>query len=168
MTSKIKVIFLDVDGVLNMSTSGGGLYTLNDKRIKLLETIIIETGAKIVLSSTWRTCSIAYKKLCRKLQYRSIRIFSCTPIIDKYERGLEISRWLENNDYVENYVIIDDNDWNISCHHNDHFVLTDERVGLTIDDVNKAINILNSTNNIDSNHETGTINNFIDTSSILS
>ncbi len=59
----IKVIFLDVDGVLNCKTtteviwrkSGKkGFRGVEDEKLELLSKIVKTTGAYIVLSSTWR------------------------------------------------------------------------------------------------------------------
>ena len=53
----IKVIFLDVDGVLNdqASNSKCGFYTgIDDKKVKRLRAIVEATNAKIVLVSSWK------------------------------------------------------------------------------------------------------------------
>ena len=53
----MKIIFLDVDGVLNCKSSKsrcGGFLGIDDSKVKLLKEIIDITGAKIVLSSSWR------------------------------------------------------------------------------------------------------------------
>ena len=47
----VKVIFLDVDGVLNHNETDG---KFEDDCVKALKDIVHRTGAKIVLSSTWR------------------------------------------------------------------------------------------------------------------
>ena len=46
----MKVIFLDIDGVLNIDSD----RTISVEKIKLLSTIIKQTGAEVVLSSSWR------------------------------------------------------------------------------------------------------------------
>ena len=50
-----KVIFLDVDGVLNSNETLGRSWneSLEKPLLKLLLKIISKTNAKIVLSSTW-------------------------------------------------------------------------------------------------------------------
>jgi predicted mannosyl-3-phosphoglycerate phosphatase (HAD superfamily) len=54
----MKIIFLDIDGVLNnYNTLGEGL-NWESNAVKILKRIIKETGAKVVLSSTWRRGSI--------------------------------------------------------------------------------------------------------------
>ena len=53
----MKVIFLDIDGVLNSldcKEKIEGYLFVEDKKIALLKELIDATGAKIVLSSTWR------------------------------------------------------------------------------------------------------------------
>lgn len=55
---KIKVIFLDVDGVLNsdrtVRKTQGGYTFVDNRQMKNLKHIINMTGAKVVLSSDWR------------------------------------------------------------------------------------------------------------------
>lgn len=50
----MKIIFLDVDGVLNSVQDGYSIRLRTDSHLKLLQHIVKETGAKIVLSSSWR------------------------------------------------------------------------------------------------------------------
>ena len=54
----LKIIFLDVDGVLNSNitrrrTTDGFIF-VSGRHIKNLKRIIDATGAKVVLSSSWR------------------------------------------------------------------------------------------------------------------
>ena len=67
-------------------------------------------------------------------------------------RGEEIENWLDKNecrfggmDNI-NYVILDDLPWSEFHGHDEHFVQTDEYVGITDEDVEKAIAILNKEN----------------------
>merc|ERR1712100_1008586 len=49
------VIFLDVDGVLNVRTRSGRDFTdLRPEIIANLRELMVRTGAKIVLSTSWR------------------------------------------------------------------------------------------------------------------
>lgn len=50
----IKIIFLDIDGVLAIPNNDGGLWRLNLEKQLLLGEILEKTDAKIVLSSSWR------------------------------------------------------------------------------------------------------------------
>ena len=58
-------------------------------------------------------------------------------------RGMEIKEWLDKHGKkVSHYVIIDDMD-NFLPEQKSHFVLTDPEVGITDEDADKAIKILN-------------------------
>ena len=100
----MKIIFLDVDGVLN-DNSG---YHLDDFRLKLLKRIIKQTDAKIVVSSTWRLSKLSL--LQKKLNKYDLKIYSQTDVLDKREN--EIHSWLNKN-YdlnISQWVSIDDMD----------------------------------------------------------
>ena len=47
---KMKVIFLDIDGVLNTNSD----REISNDKLKLLSELVSKTGANIVLSSSWR------------------------------------------------------------------------------------------------------------------
>ena len=110
----MKVIFLDIDGVLNSDeyvdrvkkTDIQGIERdIDIEKVKLLKRAIDETGAKVVLSSTWRyTKNASYLK--GLLANYGIRVDSTPYIQDK--RGLEIKKWLSENQGVEDFLIIDD------------------------------------------------------------
>ena len=155
---EIKILFLDVDGVLNTIDSkgrlickNGDLYELNinNNRIKLLKKIIDDTNCKIVLTSTWRTKYIACNKLEKKLKYKNIEIFDYTPILgEKSMRGEEIKSWLyqykqKMNIHLIKYAILDDDDMFLDEQLN-FFIKTDPFIGLTNENVENIIKILNS------------------------
>lgn len=87
----MKVIFLDIDGVLNtekrLLNNNGELYVEKDK-IELLKEIIDKTKAKVVLSSTWRVLAQSkdskeypkYEAFEIELEKRGIVIFDYTPV----------------------------------------------------------------------------------------
>lgn len=136
----MKVIFLDVDGVLSLPS--GSMISLNKKRIKLLSLIIEATSAKIVISSTWRTDNKYYQRLHRHFSYRQLKIFDCTPILHR-ARGEEIKFWLDNHPEVSKYVIIDDINTMLP-EQQEYFLQTSADIGLTHEIVDKCINLLNS------------------------
>lgn len=148
----MKVLIADVDGVLNYdktnATAPSGALGISNSRIKLLKQIIDATGAKVVLSSTWRydrPCGKDYQYLVNKLKDNDIAVYSHIPEISSARRGLEISAWLARHPDVEGWVVIDD----VKFPDFDrgefagHLVITDSKFGLTEDDVEKAIEILN-------------------------
>lgn len=145
----MRVIFLDVDGVLN-SIQSRTILALSKGALRRLAVLVKLTGAQIVVSSTWRKTttyygSSAWRRLQRALRYRGIEIYSKTPEIDGVMRGEEIAQWLSANRgwELDSYVILDDlpreafymSQW-------PHLVQTSMATGLTEADVDRAIKIL--------------------------
>lgn len=96
----MKVIFLDIDGVLNSDEYFDKIKNLDIQgieqeidieKIKLLKKAINETGAKVVLSSSWRYTRNG-QQLKELLSNYEIYVDS-TPFIQN-KRGLEIKKWL--------------------------------------------------------------------------
>ena len=111
----MKIIFLDVDGVLNSQYSfkrhGNILY---DEYLKNLKKIVLETKANIVISSTWRKSDILMNELKEYLEKYEISQYLIGKT-DNYiginkERGDEIRKWINDNKHlnIETFVIIDD------------------------------------------------------------
>ena len=98
----MKVIFLDVDGVLNTIYSQSILHICK-KKARWIKNLCRETGAVIVVSSTWRLHEHAYEKL--KNEFGEL-IIGSTPKINS-DRGTQIKMWLDENN-VTSYVIVDD------------------------------------------------------------
>lgn len=124
-----KILFLDVDGVLN-SLFTGGRYALKRVCLKRLENIVKNTGCEIVLSSTWRRDEYALKRLKRVLAYRGIKITDTTIYIPKGIRGDEITEWLYRHPDVTRYAIVDD-DSDMLDSQLPHFFQTDPQYGMT-------------------------------------
>lgn len=145
----MKILFLDVDGILSLFGSGGGLYSLNRKRLKLLQEIIEDTGAKIVLSSTWRKDEYAIKRLKRALKYRNLEIYDVTPDFsfqkngERAYRGHEIESWLNKHEEVTNWVALDD-DSDFLDSQLRNLVQADGTIGLTETLAYRAKYILNN------------------------
>lgn len=115
-----KVVFLDIDGVVNTLQLDENLepkyYTEhdgkvgNEQAIRWLNKLCKEEQAHIVISSTWKHGGIG---VCRKCLYNSgldpdIRIIDLTPTKWNKERGYEIKLWLKSHPEVEQFVILDD------------------------------------------------------------
>ena len=112
--NRVKIIFLDIDGVLNSDEYFEKIKELNihgieseidTNKIKLLKKAIDETKAKVVLISSWRYTRRA-KELKEMLACYEIYV-DLTPFIN-HKRGLEIKKWLLDHPNVEEYVILDD------------------------------------------------------------
>lgn len=114
----MKVIFLDIDGVLNSDAyfdrikdrvMEGIEEDIDIKTIELLNKAVKETGAKVVLDSSWR-----YRRKADELQELLAQYgisIEKTPFIDN-RRGEEIRQWLNEAEYVgynvEDYILLDD------------------------------------------------------------
>ena len=151
----MKIIFLDVDGVLNNIDNIKKCYkkSINKKEtfysgknvpfdikcLKNLAKIVKKTGAKIVLSSTWRIYKSHIYVLEARLAEYGLRIYDMTDNINMI-RGVEIKEWLKSHRDIENYVVIDDEEYNLSNFiDNKHLVIVDSKYGLTFGDRIKAI-----------------------------
>ncbi len=154
----MKVIFLDIDGVLNCDyckTKIDGYFFVMDDKIELLREIIEQTDAKIVLISTWRRGWFDLERgiesrdqrhfvaLRDKLQEFGIELMSYTPF-RQHGRGLEIEAWFEmwTGEAVERYVILDDMDGKFLRPHSRWLVRTSFAKGLTQKHVRLAVKIL--------------------------
>lgn len=119
----MKVIFLDIDGVVNCEHTKEMFnhYTfVEDKKVEMIKQIVDATGAKIVLSSTWRfgweeddTCCQLYLEfdaLRKKFKEFGMEFISKTPIDSRGYRGNEIKEWLQNwkGENIESFIILDD------------------------------------------------------------
>ena len=150
----MKIIFLDIDYVVNcMSTkerAPSGVIGVERRLIAYIKEIVDATGAKIVLSSTWRK-DWAFNLLNGKdwdylreeFAKQNLYFFDYTPIRSDSHRGREIKEWLESTDYnVRSYVIIDDEMFDIKDLHEGHMVQTSFNDGINPYAVKMAIEIL--------------------------
>jgi hypothetical protein len=112
----VKVIFLDFDGVVVCREKIYGRLEDHNKwarnaqpePVQQLNRIIRETGAKVVVSSTWRMHH-DIPELDGTLRRSGFEgeIIGTTPVFHK-ERGVEIRAWLESHPEVEDWVVLDD------------------------------------------------------------
>lgn len=133
----MKVIFLDIDGVLNNNNTKMDLGW-EPSLVKILNYIVKETEAKIVLSSTWRRTE-HYRNIIKNDM--KIDFIDVTPKLWK-ERGHEIQAWLDKNPDVDNFIILDDD--SDMVHLMAHLLQTDGKFGLTNEIADKAIKQLNN------------------------
>lgn len=156
----MKVIFLDIDGVLNNDRTNAktptGFIGIGCSLLDRLSTIVKSTNAFIVLSSTWKDewdlnpfkCTEDGLYLQKKLKQG--KMFILDKITDTEEgfccRGAAIDRYLKQHPDIENYLILDDNDFEFERYKNlcKHWVKIDAATGLTNTDMQKAIEILNN------------------------
>jgi hypothetical protein len=164
-----KVIFLDIDGVLNTKWWYTQMnrntpkdkygYAFDPNAVSNLKKILDQTGADIVISSSWK--SFGYSELEEMWEERGLpgKLIGITPNsvsdemllnadLDNMElfsiRGMEIKEWLDKHGRnVSHYVIIDDMD-NFLPDQQPYFVQTNPEVGITKEDIDMAIKILNA------------------------
>jgi hypothetical protein len=123
----MKVIFLDIDGVLNhedslkrgtsacknMTTRDIYLGMLERDKVALVNQIILATGAFVVVSSVWRMGDEADWLETQSMLYEKglipESIMDRTPHSWGARRGAEIGVWLEKHEkVVDRFVILDD------------------------------------------------------------
>lgn len=147
----MKVVFLDVDGVLNsdafadymLSEKNFDIFredTLDPRAIVQLKKIIEATGAKIVLSSSWRYEEETRNAVRRQLQEKGLDFVDTTTLQTDItlSRGKEIDLYLREHPEIEEYVILDDDYADSMPHH----VKTTFKYGLTREKAEEAIKIL--------------------------
>ena len=142
----MKVIFLDVDGVLNSRRDGNSIKLRTDSHLRLLQEIVKATGANIVLASSWRIgFTKAIKNLNDRLAEYGLEIMDRTPVLPGSScKGDEIRQWLsDNGQSVENFVILDD-DADMAEFTDTNLVQTDSEYGLQDKEADRCIAMLNS------------------------
>lgn len=160
------IIFLDIDGVLNSNfwnethqreISDGTL--IDEKKIKLLAQLVGSTNAEIILHSGWRfwygengkPLREEAQRLSDLLEKEGLKITGVTPDLTTEEirrtkkfslvKAKEILLWVESHADIGGWVVLDDLDLH-SAVISEHQVKTDQAVGLTPEDVQKAEKIL--------------------------
>lgn len=100
----------------------GSIVDIDTDKIERLNKIIKETDARIVFSTSWRGCPYLPLMMCLKGFKYPNHCIGRTPRLDK--RGQEIRYWLDNTDEtIDNYLIIDDEDFDIKEYHDESKVL---------------------------------------------
>lgn len=161
----MKIIFLDIDGVLNHEAfykerherrdeEGVWEYPYSEidpKAVSNLNNLIADTNAKVVISSTWRHHGLEYCKDVMERHGFVGEIIDITPSSPTRFRGLEILDWVKENENLigeryfnfTEYVILDD-DSDMLYWQRNNFLLIDRFVGLTMGNVFQARKILNN------------------------
>lgn len=159
----MKVIFLDIDGVLDVFSSKRYLQTLLPEAVERLKRIVERTEAKIVVVSTWRLGSKKYREMLGEqkshqqecdnwlqleetLKENGMPVFDVTPWrADLPNRTAEVLCFLEEHPDIESYVILDDcygDDYSGSEELRKRLVFVDALKGLQEKDVEAAVGIL--------------------------
>lgn len=183
----MKLIFLDIDGVLNTSDDNcyrhllrqheaeskdipyksgeliskthdkyGNLF--DDRAVKWLQYVVETTGAKIVISSTWRFSGL--EEMQSMWSHRELpgEVIGITPSYRHCETGFEespyedwrgqeiklyLDRLAQKGEPAECYVILDD-DADMLPSQEPCFVKCDARLGITYVEVENIVKVLNT------------------------
>lgn len=146
-----KIIFLDIDGPLATDECfektemkfGKRLYKWNPKCVDVLNQILHETNAEIVLSSDWRRY-FTNEELDEIFKWNNV---SKSPVAKtdeikrmsdslEGERINQIDRFLKNNE-IKNWVCVDDLD--LKCDIVTNFVRVETEYGLSADGVKEKL-----------------------------
>lgn len=149
----MNVIFLDIDGVLNSEVSARKFqtcYRLDPDAMAHMNRIIKETGAVVVLSSTWRRYHDKgnMELILMQTGFPQNKLIDYTPVLEwspQTNRGTEIKTWLEAHPDVERFVILDDD-----CDMGElmpFLIHVNGHCGLTGDDASRAIALVNKSRN---------------------
>lgn len=160
-----KIVFLDIDGVLNDHGFNPEVLCgrIDVDKVSRFNRVIRTTGAKFVLSSAWRYIVYRGEANLSGMEWllRShgvlagyLRGVTWPDSIRKgtyngqpanwpaeNERGSQITEWLTSNPWYNGHLVIDDLDLGISFAGHP-FVQTDSTVGLTDEDADRAIELL--------------------------
>lgn len=182
-STKDKIIFLDVDGVLNganrwnilayhilykvglrkWARSHIDIFGVHKLKVRRLSKIVEATGAKVVISSTWRSqWYIPYEDkhdrdrlLEDMLRKYNIEVVGITGHSRDGNRGKEILEYLSvHEDHIGSFVILDDESEDIAYLFSDKLVQTTINAdkgytGLNNKHVREAVRILNEGGNND-------------------
>mmetsp|Transcript_9795 Transcript_9795/g.27736 ORF Transcript_9795/g.27736 Transcript_9795/m.27736 type:complete len:348 (-) Transcript_9795:90-1133(-) len=156
----LRLIFLDIDGVLLPIVAGSHNQTFPDRCLSALSRVLDATGATIVLSSTWRVDTSAidhiteeFKRFAREHAGPLGEVLGFQYMTDPQNHSVrqwEIAQWLasfDGRETVESWVALDDDesivqDMRYADEFSGHAVLVDSAVGLTEENADAAIQIL--------------------------
>ena len=155
---RMSVIFLDVDGVINIMSPSYNTTTIQpdgktiwveSHLIKRLDWLIDQTSSDVVISSSWRLDMDDLSKLMKKSGFKNQnKVIGYTPYRkDIRYRGDEIQAWIDENNYRENYVVLEDeiddvNGEKCTTIPKENIIEVDPKIGLTHQNVQEAKNIL--------------------------
>lgn len=142
----LKVIFLDIDGVLcppkSYANCVGSHAAPQPECIEALNAILEATGARLVISSSWRLEGIMFMREWLRQYGVTAHVLGCTEWPPLETRGEEIGNWLSEcpRDMVD-YAVLDDDEagMDLVAH---RLVQVQGHRGLCMDDAARAIAML--------------------------
>lgn len=120
----MKIIFLDVDGVLNIMSESYNTFMkpysqhIEPHLIQRLNYIIEQTDAHVVISSSWRATMDDLKLQMEEQGFKYWdKVLGRTPHDDEMKdctfeeawmRGNQIKQWIKDNNFSGNYIVLED------------------------------------------------------------
>ena len=109
MATPSRVVFLDIDGVLNTIFSWGKRplhETLDAERVQRIRHLCDVTGSVVVISSSWRML-FSVDELRQML---ALPVIGCTPQLGTGHRCDEIRFWVNSQQAPPDHFVIFDDD----------------------------------------------------------
>ena len=133
----MKVLFLDIDGVVNKQenydrSKNMGPYPIDSYCAFLVGRIQLQTGCEVVLSSSWRI----HPEGVQNVSKRVVRLLDRTPCLPGI-RGDEVQAWLDKYPEFDKYAILDD-EMDFYVYQAPNFFKTTFQDGLT-DEITEAV-----------------------------
>ena len=145
----MKVIFLDIDGVLNHSQSRTHkqVYGIDPDCVGILDSLLDTSGAVVVISSSWRLWKTPLQ-IAQLIQTRfPERFIDSTPVHKGASlRGHEIDAWLREHMLtleISHFLILDDDSDMLLNQMNNFIQTSDDLGGLQKEHLNDCLAILN-------------------------
>lgn len=144
------VVFLDIDETIAFQRVKLALGSYIDPvSVALLRRILTETGAKIVVSSTWRS---SHDQCATMFAAHGLTPFLWSPIDhpdgdwrvddDNASRSSTISRWLAAHPMVHIWAILDDSISDLDRAQLDRLIHVDAMFGIGIREYKRAVRLL--------------------------
>lgn len=143
----MKLIFCDIDGVLNseIGTEESGVLGIEEEKLYLLQALLESTGAQLVITSKARFAESIYEERLKTIENSGIRIRDAFrgKTLSSNPKAIEVLAYLQNKcKDIDNVLILDDNDHDFSEYFKHNFILVSTKTGLTVKDVEEGIAIL--------------------------
>lgn len=144
----MKVIFLDIDGVLNITagpepTWKKQTYHIEEELVEMLNMFLVDNlDIMIVVSSSWRD---DMDDLKRQLEHQGFEYWNNIighTMLEGDFRGLQVATYMEENS-ISNYVILDDMYYTHEDIDPKRFIKTNPYTGITDEDIKLIGEILN-------------------------
>ena len=145
--AEMKIVFCDIDGVLNseLGFENNGVSGIEEDKLSLLKSLLDKTEGELVITSKMRFKSMQESRL-KTIKEAGIAIkdaFQSDPY-SVTSKAAEVLGYLQNKAKgCQSFIVLDDNDDGFTDSVGDRFLKINARTGLTKEDVEKAIALLN-------------------------